>query len=628
MCGIFGMIGTANPEVAERVIVAMRHRGPDDQGIWLNQTGCPVTLANVRLAIVDLSPAGHMPMPSADGQTVIAYNGEVFNFAEIRAELQAFGRHFRSQTDTEVILQAYQQWGAACVHKLRGMFAFLIWDQSSQTLFAARDRLGIKPLYYTQTAQGWLFASEVQTLLATGLVEAHLNHDMLSHYLSFYAVPPPATLLTGIWALLPGHTLTLQTRGQALYLPQPSIERYWQPPTVQQPVQPLPELRQQLRELLTEAIRLRMIADVPVGAFLSGGVDSSAVVALMTEISGQRLKTFSVGFDHAGKNLDERSYAQLVATRYQTDHTEVVVTGEQVVDLLPRYITALDQPTGDGLNTFLVSWAAAQHVKVVLSGLGGDELFAGYGHFRELQQAERLAPVWRALPQPLRQATNYALQHLATYTGRAGIGEIGDWLAGDYLSRYTRRRTLFGNAQQRTLLQAGYPIYSPRTILQPYLAPDLDIINQTSRLELLGYMAHTLLRDSDMLSMAHSLELRVPLIDHKLVEFVLGIPGSQKLYNYQVKPLLTSTLADLLPSEIITRRKQGFEMPIAAWLRAELRPVVLDALSPARLQARGIFQADAVLALRDRFLNGQGMYMPVWALIVLELWLRKLNVSL
>ena len=623
MCGLFALIGAADATLGRRVADCLQHRGPDDSGVWASDRGAPVTMASTRLSIIDLSPAGHMPMLSADGRMVIVYNGEIYNFRELRAELEGRGEYVQSQGDTEVLLAAYRCWGTQCVQRLRGMFAFAIWDMDKQQLFAARDRLGIKPLYWTERARGLAIASELKGLLASGLVPRELDLQALHHYLAFYCVPPPHTMLAGVQALLPGHSLTWQA-GRV------SVQQYWDLPTPHSHRQPADyeEARRELRRLLEESIRLHMIADVPVVAFLSGGTDSSAVVALMTRISGARLKTFSVGFRAEGRQIDERSFARQVAARYDTDHAEVVVDGGQVAAQLAQFVRFMDQPTGDGLNTFLVSQAAAQHVKAALSGLGGDELFAGYSQFRYLQQAEVLARWWQHTPRWLQAVARSGSQLVAAAAGRPAIAEVPTWLSGDFLSRYLRTRTLF-NEDHKLRLYAGKLRHSADVAgssdaLTAYCdANETNVISKVTRLELKGYLAQMLLRDTDAMSMAHSLEVRVPLIDHQLVEFAVGLPAELKMRGGRPKAILADALADVLPRAVLARRKQGFEIPLGSWLRNELRTVLEDTLAPATVTRRGLFDVQRVTGLQAEFLAGRGAYMRVWALVVLELWQRE-----
>ena len=634
MCGIFGVVGRADRELGERVARAIHHRGPDDSGVWIDSTDTPVTLGNTRLAIIDLSPAGHMPMLHASRGMTITYNGEVYNFAEIRAELEQRGHQFSSQSDTEVILNAYAQWGDECVHRFRGMFAFLIWDAPRQRLFAARDRLGIKPLYWSETDKGLMLASEIKAMLSSGLMNPVLDFHALHHFLTFYAVPPPHTILQGVHVLLPGHYLIWE-KGKV------TVRQYWDVPTVENgdimsAGGNVVEIRRELRRLLEESIRLRMIADVPVGAFLSGGVDSSAVVALMARLSGERLRTFSIGFHAEGKHMDERRFAEIVAHRYDTEHNEVVISGGDVAAQLPDFVRAMDQPTGDGLNTYMVSRAAARHVKVALSGLGGDELFAGYRQYRYLLQGERAGRLWQRLPGLGKAAARTALRHLTRVSGRTALAEVPGWLEAGFLSRYLRTRTLFSEAAKdflyrEDLAKCQHGIAPSIDLLRPYVVEsERDPIVKVTRMELKSYLAHMLLRDTDALSMAHSLEVRVPLIDHKLVEFAMRIPGHLKLGHSLVgslygrtKMVLTDSLTDVLPEEITRRRKQGFYMPVGAWLRGELQPVVAESLSRESVQRRGLFNPDVVMGLRSDCDAGRGPYMRVWALLMLELWQRE-----
>lgn len=622
MCGIFGIIGEANKELGERIAEVMRHRGPDDHGVWVSTHGTPVTLVNTRLAIIDLSPLGHMPMTTMRGDVWIAYNGEVFNFAETKAELIKRGHDFRSNSDTEVIANAYEEWGDECVHHFRGMFAFLIWDMKRQRLFAARDRLGIKPIYWAHTPRGLVLGSELKAIIASGFIKPSLNLQSLFHYLSFYSVPSPLTILNDVNSLPPGHCLSWH-QGQV------TVSPYWDVPTAKPSRADEIEIKRELRRLLEESIRLRMIADVPVGAFLSGGVDSSAVVGLMTRISGERLKTFSIGFESEGRGIDERGYAQAVAKRYNTDHTEVIVNGKYVADQLDPIIIAMDQPSGDGLNTYLVSQAAAKHVKVALSGLGGDELFAGYPQFRLLQRAAQYDPIWRSIPNPMRSFMATGANTVSTMTGKPAIGGAVAFADDDFLGRYGRIRILFNENTKAALLSKNVKgelghISSSRKLLERFVRHDEEeVIDRVTRLELKNYMANTLLRDTDAMSMAHSLEVRVPLIDHKLVEFVTTIPADLKIKNGQPKYLLTESLADVLPPEVIARKKQGFEMPVAAWMRNSLRPVLDDVFLSRSLTERGLFDASYAQRLYQDFLQGEGAYMRVWCLTTMELWMRK-----
>lgn len=622
MCGIWGTVNIGDRAIAEAAAEAMSHRGPDDHGEYVANEPMPVALVNTRLAIIDLSPGGHQPMSTPDGRYWIVYNGEVYNYQPLRQILLDAGHTFHGNSDTEVILHAYAEWGERCLEHLRGMFAIAIWDTVEAKLFLARDRLGIKPIYYTQAGTPgnenarFAFASELKALMISGLVTRQLNYAALHHYLSFYAVPTPYSMLEGVESLPPGHFLIYQDH-------QIRIKKYWSLPSAEPVDLSREELVVQLRHLLEESIRLRMIADVPVGAFLSGGIDSSAVVALMTRISGERLRTFSIGFGEEGHAIDERSAARMVADQYGTDHTEVVVTGRDVRNQIDAIIKAMDQPTGDGLNTYLVSQATGQHVKVALSGLGGDELFAGYPQFKLFQQADQARNLWNKLPNVAQEMTR------GTATVVDPLRRAITWLDGDLLERYERVRILYTEEEKLNLYASGTldHLAAPEPSLQ-YLGRhvhpvEADSMVQLTRLELENYMAHTLLRDTDAMSMAHSLEVRVPLIDHKLVEFAANIPGHYKLHNGQGKWIFIKALEDVLPKDILERPKQGFEMPIAAWMRGALRDVVEDVFSADSIKRRGLFRVEPMQNAYREFLEGQSIYMRVWSLVTLELWMRR-----
>jgi asparagine synthase (glutamine-hydrolysing) len=622
MCGIWGVVNIADEQIGETAAQAMQHRGPDDHGVYVSTEPMPVTLVNVRLSIIDLSESGHQPISTPDGRYWIVYNGEVYNYQALRQILIETGHQFKSTSDTEVVLHAYQEWGEQCLDNLRGMFAFAIWDNKTSTLFAARDRLGIKPFYYTQKGMPgeadaqFVFGSELKAILASGLVEPHINYEALHHFLSFYSVPTPYTILQDIEALPPGHSLIYKDGVVR-------TKRYWALP----PYEPLnmsaDEIVVKLRALLEESIRFRMIADVPVGAFLSGGIDSSAVVALMTRATGERLRTFSIGFGEEGEAIDERSAARVLAEHYGTEHTEVIVGGAQVREQIGDIIRAMDQPSGDGLNTFLVSQATAQHVKVALSGLGGDELFAGYPQFNLFRRADRARNLWAKLPGVARRATRETAD-LVDPLQRAVT-----WLDGDMLARYERVRILF-NEEDKLKLYTQHTLgwlAAPEPSLQylgRYLHPaETDSIAKLTRLELMNYMTHTLLRDTDAMSMAHSLEVRVPLIDHKLVEFGARIPAELKLQKGRGKWIFAKALEDVLPESVLNRPKRGFEMPVASWMQHDLRDVLEDVFSKESVGQRGLFEYEAAAKVYRDFREGRGPYMRAWALAVLELWLRQ-----
>jgi asparagine synthase (glutamine-hydrolysing) len=641
MCGIFGMVGVPDPAAIDRACAALRHRGPDDHGTYVDPAA---GLGTTRLAILDLSPAGHQPMSLEGSGLVIVHNGEVYNFGEERRRLESKGVRFRSHTDTEVVLRLFEEAGPACVDRLRGMFAFAVWDPRRRRLFAARDRLGIKPLYYTWDRRRLVFASELKALLASGLVDGRLSMEGLGLYLTFGYVPAPATLIEGVRALLPGHHLTLESGSL-------SVSPYWDLPSgstrVVRPPADEREVALELRALLAESVRLRLISDVPVGAFLSGGVDSGAVVALMAEARSGPVKTFSIGFDEAGKGLDETDEAGLMARHLDTDHTRRIVTGRDVAGLVDRLGRALDQPSFDGINSYLVSETARTKVTVALSGLGGDELFAGYPHFWRLDWEFRNGGKASGLRAGIRRALAASGAVLKPWVRGTILDRYADWarVQDGFVSRYGLSHTVFPPARQRALcvgdLAAGSPMGLPASdYLSCFDDPGApDIIARVSRLDLKTYMPHRLLRDMDAMSMAHSLEVRVPLIDHRLAEYAYalsshlkyssqraGPPGGEGGSTYRrlgAKRILIAAVRDLMPAGFEDRPKTGFHLPMAAWMKTDLRPIVADLLGAETVRRRRLFRPEATARLLDGFQRGDVPWHQVWALAALELWQRQ-----
>ncbi len=615
MCGIAGVLGLADRSLIARMVAAQAHRGPDDEGIYLDETN-QVALGHRRLAIIDPSSAGHQPMSYANGRYWIIHNGEVYNFADIRAELEKLGHSFHSNTDTEVILAAYAQWGEQCLQRFRGMFAFAIWDSQQQNLFLARDRFGIKPLYYAQVNGVFLFASELKGMLASGLVERRLDAEAIWLYLSLSSVPPPHTMLAQVKALLPGHWMRVRDNHV-------EIQQYWdleRPPDDESLVARMApqEIERELRRLLDESTRLRMIADVPVGAFLSGGIDSTAVVGLMSQYVSQPLKTYSIGFEGRGRRLSELPWAKVASERFGTDHHEIIVNGEDVAREFGRLIEAIDQPSGDGVNTYFVSKHARTGVTVALSGLGGDELFAGYPYFRWFQQIERLPETTLRLVAPAARI----MQSVGPRRWRKLAHFVA---AGDLGARHATTRCLYDEREKQALLAP--PLFSDQRMpsladfYRGYLHSDLDVVARTSYVETSTYMTPTLLRDTDAMSMAYALEVRVPLLDHKFAEFAFAIPPNLKLDGRQTKAILVRSLRDLLPEATVTRRKMGFEFPLGDWLAGPLQERVMAVLTSA--EAQQLFRPRAIERMLQQAQSGQGLYARVWVPLVLAAWMQR-----
>ncbi len=602
MCGIVGIATTGHhsmePESAmRRMLGSIRHRGPDDSGCELVARAAGETwLGNTRLAIQDLSPAGHQPMRDPQTGNWIVINGEIYNHREVRRALPALENGWRSSGDTETVLQAYAVWGRDCLQRLRGMFALAIWDEAAGELWCARDRLGIKPFYFHSDENRFVFASEVRALLASGLIERRLNSHGLAGFVRFGSLPEPNTLVEGVESLPAGHWLRVR-EGKVV-----EQQRYWSPNPDSINALPEAEIIKTLRHELERAVEEHLLSDVPVASFLSGGIDSSIVTALAAQASSSPIKTFTVGFRDA--ELDESEYAQAVAARYRTDHQRVLLTDDEAVEMVSDAVAAMDLPSADGVNTYVVSSAVARRgIKVVLSGLGGDELFGGYRSFKLLPQMERWASVASLLPKRLRRMA----------AGGGSNGQRAAEMTGADLSvsdRYNFMRAMWADRelQQMGIIPMGYSIPEP--------SPRLTGATQVSLLELQGYMRSTLLRDSDAMSMAHSLELRVPLLDHELVETCLNaqVAGSGQ------KTMLLAAAGNLLPDGIANRPKQGFVFPMDRWMRGPLQHFVADGIS--HLRQADIFSGLELDQFVERFRAGQLAWARLWSFVVLGHWVK------
>lgn len=690
MCGIAGIISHKPIDEAplQRMSRALAHRGPNDCGVWLTQPQAPgpivVGLANTRLAILDLSQAGHQPMEDPATGNWVTFNGEIYNFRELREELSVRGRglgvshqpsvvghpspvaneSWHSHTDTEVILKGYARWGKECLDHLRGMFAFALWDSDRQELFLVRDPFGIKPLYYYQTDEVFLFASEVRALLASGMVPRKLSPEGLVSYLQYGSVQDPLTIIDGVRSLLPGHCLVVKLKGSIL---QVESSRYASDTFTQEKDQRPRDRREAveiLRTKLEESVRLHLVSDVPVGVFLSGGIDSSAIVALMSQVASEKPKTFSVVF--AEREFSEASYSRLVAEKFGTDHREISLSGAQLLAMLPDALGAMDQPTMDVINTYVISKAVKEAgVTVALSGLGGDELFAGYPSFRRAMQLSRLA----RSPHGLRKIASIAGRALSN--GSVRRRKFWDMVESDCSphAAYAISRQLFApadidaltgrawrqehsakshehgaqtrerNAQSR---DQNFEIRNPHFEIdvspntshpEPFALsalPKTYIINQVSALELTGYMASTLLRDTDQMSMTHTLEVRVPFVDSMVVPYVLGLPGKWKVGKDRPKPLLVDAMEGLLPEEIWRRPKMGFTLPFGRWMHSALKPGVDETLAHGNGLSHMGVNPEFVRVVWQTFKRSprKERWSRPWALYVLKKWCDHNNVWL
>ena len=646
MCGIAGLRMTGRPsavglptaggghiaprDAVRRMVDVLRHRGPDDEGIVQVAAGdTDAHFGHTRLAIIDLSPDGHQPMRDPETGNWITYNGEIYNFRDVLAELGADdpGLSPWSRSDTEVILRAYRRWGRECVHRLRGMFAFALWDARKQELFLARDHLGIKPLYYYADARVFVFASEVRALLESGLVPRRLDRTGLWGYLAYQSVPAPQTLIRGVRMVPPGSALVVDGAGEI------TEHRYWDlfdNASEEARHASVAESRKRVRALLAESVGLHLVSDVPVGVFLSGGIDSSIVTGLMRE-QGHVPRTFSVVF--AERAYSEAQHARDVARRFDTDHTEIALTEQALLDQLPDALNAMDQPSGDGVNTYVVSRAVrAAGLTVALSGLGGDEFFCGYPSFRRLARSTGLLRALAGTPAVARRLTAAGMRSVGT--GSVTWGKIAALMESDgTLSQvFPIAREVLSREQRRRLLETAWA--EPRVgARDPYVellteafdrADGAGLLSQISYAEARTYMHDVLLRDADQVSMAHALEVRVPLLDHVLVEYVMGLPDAHKRSSRRPKALLVDSVEGLIPENIIRRPKQGFLLPFAPWMRGALREFCAERLGARGLCAREIFRNDRVDQLWRDFANGnERLWSRVWLLVVLEVWLAR-----
>jgi len=625
VCGICGWweerptaAGDAAPLSA--MLRQMSPRGPDDEGsIALRpRSGGLLHLGARRLAIQDLSPAGHQPMQDAATGCCLIFNGEIFNFHELRYDLEARGHRFHSQGDTEVLLASYCEWGESFLARLRGMFAFALWDPARQTLLVARDRLGIKPLYYAALPGRFLFGSELRTLLASGLVARELDPTGLDSFLKFGAVQEPVTMVRGV-RLLPAGSL-LRWKDGAFH-----IERYWDLPGAALPLNGDPRVRAEkldaLRDELDTAVRMRLVSDVPLGVFLSGGLDSTMVAAIAARHSAH-VKTFTVTF--AEEQFAEGRKAQKVARLLGTEHHEITVSESDLIAALPAAIAAMDQPTVDGINTYFVSRVTKQAgVTVALSGLGGDEQFGGYRSFHLVPRMEWLES---RLPWWTRRAAGAAMQPLLRSSDRGQ--KMALWLRGEgaYPHPFYVSRLILAPSQvarmlrPERLLEICFDEFSEDMARQQRLIAGHDPVNRVSCLELLVYLRNTLLRDTDSMSMANSLEVRVPLLDHRVTEQALLLPGHWKLDGRQRKPMLVSAAGKSLPPSILQQPKRGFEFPWNHWLHGELRGAVETALAEPGPVLDGALQWPAVRQIWSEFLAGRRHWSRVWMFYVLREW--------
>jgi asparagine synthase (glutamine-hydrolysing) len=621
MCGIAGFVdgsdtaaGADHARLLKGMCDVIRHRGPDDEGFLLKPG---VALGMRRLSIIDLA-GGHQPISGEDGTVTIVFNGEIYNFHELRSELEKRGHIFKTNSDTEAIVHAYEEYGTSCANYLRGMFAFAIWDDKTRGLYIARDRVGKKPLYYTLTGGKTLvFGSEIKSILEHPDTTREINLEALDAYLTLGYVPDPLTIFRGIYKLPPGHYLTF-ANGQL------QTREYWDfnfaPAESRKPEDYMDELR----ALLDESVRLRLISDVPLGAFLSGGIDSSTVVALMARHMNQPVKTFSIGFHEDSYN--ELKYARLTAKKLGTDHHEFYVT-PQICDVIDDLVWHFDEPFADpsAIPTYMVSKLARDHVTVALSGDGGDELFAGYTHYVVQENRRAFSSLPKALRAGVMRPLSYRLPHGAwgrNYLHNISLDPIDRYL--DSLSYFTQltKRALYTSDFQKSLGATDHVTRSFREYASQVKTN--EPLDQLLYIDGKTYLPGDILTKVDRVSMATSLEVRVPLLDHKLIEFVTKVPARLKLAGTETKQLLKRVAKELIPSEILDRPKQGFGIPLEEWINRQLRDQIRDILHEPRTRQRGYVNYDYVDRILDEHHKDRRDHsFQLWSLLILELWHRQ-----
>jgi len=615
---MFGSEARVSPSLVQAMADTIRHRGPDDEGYYVSG---PIGLGFRRLSIIDLS-SGHQPLSNEDGTLQIIFNGEIYNYQKLRAFLLSKGHVFKTQTDTEVIVHLYEELGPQCLGKLRGMFAFAIWDENTKTLFLARDRVGIKPLYYCLTNEALVFASEIKAILADPSIEREIAPEMIDRFLTFLYVPGEETLLKGIRKLPPGYYLLVKDG-------RPTLRQYWD----LQFAQPsrnisFKDAESELLGLLAETVEQHMIADVPVGVLLSGGVDSTGVLSFAALGTDKKISSFTVGFS-GGEFADERPYARLAAETFGTQHHDMTISANEFAEFLPKYVWHMEEPVCEppAIALYYVSKLASSYVKVLLSGEGGDEAFAGYSNYRNLVWLERLkrglSPLNGAVIRGLSLASSlFHLPRVANY-----VSLMNDHFPDYYYSRTSNPYRYTGNRLGKVYSADFAQAIDREHTLEPVRALQAHIRGQKTLDAMLYIDTKTWLPDdllikADKMTMANSVELRVPLLDHQILEFAASLPSSFKLKGFTLKYILKKALSQKIPKEIRNRKKTGFPVPYESWLRHDLKDVVWAMLTDRRTVERGYFRKEAVEGLLQANSNGMNYSKEIFSLLCFELWQR------
>jgi asparagine synthase (glutamine-hydrolysing) len=628
MCGINGFIsekfsGEEKLAYVRKMNAMLAHRGPDNDGTWQYNEIC---LGHRRLSIIDLSVESNQPFFSADKRYIIIYNGELYNYKELKLDLQRSAQgsdkppyFFKTNSDTEVILAAFIRWGNKCLDYFNGMYAFAIYDTHENKLTLARDRVGVKPLYYYYGDEGFIFSSEIRPIIHSGIRSFLLNKEVVAEYAMYQTVFAPNTIIKGIKMLMPGH-LAEYKDGKA------TISEYYSLNKISNSSDDLSyqEICKNVNELLSLSVQRRLVADVPFGAFLSGGIDSSAVVGLMSKVSSEKIQTFNISFDES--EFSESKYARLIAEKFNTQHHEIKLKPEDFLNQLPEALSAMDHPSGDGPNTYVVSKATKNSgITMALSGIGGDELFAGYDVFKRMTELQKKS--WlNAVPILVRQAAGFAIKKQKRSVSGNKIQELLSQPKINFKSAYPLNRSLFTQKELLKLAERASPFKTIQKLISEVPQIEDHLLSAVSVAEINTYLQNTLLRDTDQMSMAVALEVREPFLDYKLIEFVLGVNDGHK-FPHSPKKLLTDSLGDLLPGEIINRPKMGFVLPWQQWLKTDLKSFCEKNISA--LESKKLFLPGSIEDLWQRFLGGDVWitWARIWHLIVLNNWIDENNVE-
>lgn len=627
MCGICGVIdNTTSSNLGEGVIRKMcehlKHRGPDDEGIYINNQMPSLGLGHRRLSIIDLSAAGHQPMPNEDKTVWIVLNGEIYNYKELRKDLEAKGHIFRSHTDTETVLHLYEEYGRDCLGYLRGMFAFAIWDQKRQALLLARDRVGKKPLLYHYANGVFCFASEFSSLLQSGLIEKRINPRAIDYYLTFGCVPAPLTIYERVFKIPPAHSLILKD-GQI------TLEAYWKLDYYPKIKISEDEAAEELLRLLNEAVKIRLYSDVALGAFLSGGIDSSTVVALMSRLSDTKVKTFSVGFEDS--DYSELKYAKSIAERFGTDHHEFIVR-PKAIEILPLLVERYGEPYADSscIPTYYVARETKRYVTVALNGDGGDECFAGYERYQAMLIAEKFRKLPFATANFMWLISRLLPDSVDPKNKLRRIRRFMDGLVLPTKDRYLKWMGIFDGNAKKDLYEDNFACNLKESGFLKFLDPfmpsgnNYHLLDKLLSIDVHNYLPDDLLVKVDIASMANSLEGRSPFLDHKVMEFAARLPVEYKLKGQTKKYILKKAIKGLIPHENIHRRKMGFGVPVGKWFRNELKDFLMENLLSQASLRRGYFKPEVIKNMVDNHTNAKKNYtFQLWSLLMLELWHQK-----